>query len=107
MASYNNYIKTLFEQGNLTPIRVKPTFKTIHKLRNEIKANVKSVYSNIGGGSHSNLDLVLTDAQYELISPTPFVYPIHPGTLIISDGTTAHTNSNTRITRTEKVRLFL
>ena len=64
---------TLFDRANLTPIRGEPTFETIHKLWNEIKANVKAVYSNIGGGAHGQISLVLTEAQYTLISPTTFV----------------------------------
>ena len=48
---------------------------------------------------------MLTDAQYVLISLTTFVYPTHPGLLIIPDGNTAHTNSNMRIAHTEEVRL--
>ena len=39
-----NYKDTLFERANLTPIYGEPTFKTLHKLRNEIKANAKAVY---------------------------------------------------------------
>ena len=34
MTSYINYKDTLFEQANLTPICGKPTFETLHKLRN-------------------------------------------------------------------------
>ena len=49
---------------------------------------------------------MLTDAQYALISNTSFVYPTHPGTLIIPDGTTAHINSNMRITNTKELRIF-
>ena len=58
-----NYKDTLFERANFTPIRGKPTSETLHKLRNEIKA----VYSNLRGGSHGHLGLLLTDAQYTLI----------------------------------------
>ena len=49
---------------------------------------------------------MLTKSQYALIPPTPFVYLDHPGPLIISDGTTAHANSNMRITHTKEVCLF-
>ena len=49
---------------------------------------------------------MLTDAQYVLISPTPSFYPTHLGPLVIPDDTTAHANSNMRITHTERVRLF-
>ena len=106
MTSNINYKDTLFKRANLTPIRGEPTFETLHKLQNEIKANAKSVYSNLGGGAHVHLGLVLTDAQYLLIPPTPFVYLTHPVPLVIPDGTTAHMNSNMRIAHTERVRLF-
>ena len=79
MARSINYKENLFERANLTPIHGKQTFKTLHKLRNEIKANAKSVYSNIGGGAHVHLGLVLTDAQCALISPTPFSLTDTPG----------------------------
>ena len=101
MTSNINHKDTLFEQAKLTSIPVKPTFKTLHKLRNEIKANAKSVYSNIGGGAHDHIGLVITNAQYALISPTTSVYPNQPGYFIIADGTTAHENSNMRIAHTE------
>ena len=61
-----NYGETLFEQANLTPIRGEITFKTLHKLQNNIKSNAKSVYSNLGGGAHGHLGIVLTDSQYAL-----------------------------------------
>ena len=54
----------------------------------------------------SRLGLVITGVKYALISPTTFVYPTHLGPLIILDGTTAHANSNIRITHTEEVHLF-
>ena len=47
-----------------------------------------------------------TNAQYALISNTPFVYMTHLGSLIIPDGTTAHMKSNMHIAHTEEVRLF-
>ena len=101
-----NYKDTLFKRSNLTPIHGKPTFKTLHKFQNEIKANSKSVYSNMGGGAHDHLVLVLTNVQYALISPTPFFYPTHPVLLIVLDDTTAHANSNMRIAHTKEVCLF-
>ena len=64
MTSTVNYRDTHFKQANLTPIRGKPTFVTFHELWNEIKANSRSVYSHLGGGTHGNLGPVLTAAQY-------------------------------------------
>ena len=106
MKSNINYKDTLFKRSNLTPIRGKPTFEKIHKLRNEIKANTNSVYSNFGGGAHDHLGLVLNDAKYVVTSPTTFVNLIRPSPLIILDGTTDQSNSNMRIAHTEEVRLL-
>ena len=68
---------------------------------------MKAIYSNLGGGAYFHLFLVLTNVQYALISLTPFVYPTHPGPLIVPDGTTAHKSSNMKIAHTEEVHLFL
>ena len=73
MSNSINYNYTLFEQAKLTPIRGKPTFETLHKLRNEIRANVKSAYSNLEGGSHDHLGIVLINAQFLLIYNMSFV----------------------------------
>ena len=106
MKSNINYKNTIFEQVNLTHINSEPTFKMLHKLRNEIKANSKAVYSNLGGGAHCPLGLVLTDVQYSLIYTPLFFYPTQPGPLIIPGGTSAHATSNMRIAHTKEVRLF-
>ena len=84
MASSNvNYCDNHFERANLTPICGELTFKSLRKLRNEIKANARSVYSHLGGGAHVHIGLILTLAQYSLIVPTVSVRPSHPGPLII------------------------
>ena len=106
MASTINYKDTLFKRANLTPIHGKPTFETLYKLWNKIKANTNSVYSNIGGGAHGHIGLVLTEVQYALISNTPFVYLTHLVPLIIPDGTTVHAKSNTIISHTQEVHNF-
>ena len=106
MTSTINYKDILFEWGNLTTIRGEPTFEMLHKIQNEIKANAKSVYSNLGGGAHEHLGLVLTDVQYVLIENTPFIYPTHLGPLIIIYGKTSLMNSNTQISHTEEVHIF-
>ena len=106
MESSINYKETLFERSKLNPIRGKPTFKMLHNLQNKIKSNTKSVYSIIGGGVHGHIGLVLTDAQYALISPTTFVYPTRPGTIIVPDSTASNENSNMQILHTEEVHLF-
>ena len=85
MTSFIDYKDTLFDQANLTPIYGKLTFETLHKLQNKIKDNAKFFYSNIGGGAHGNIGLVLANAQYALILNIPFVYPTQPSPLIIQE----------------------
>ena len=43
-----HYKYTVFVQYDLTPIHGKPIFETLHNLQNEIKANAKSISSNLG-----------------------------------------------------------
>ena len=57
-----NYKDSLFEQSNLTPICGEPTSEILHKIWNDIREKAKSVYSNLGGGSHVHLGLVLINA---------------------------------------------
>ena len=106
MMSDINYRDNLFKRYNITTIHGEPTSKMLRKLQNEIKANAKSVYSNLVGRSHGHLGLVFTDSQYTLILPTPSVYPTHPGPLVIPYGTTYHANSNIWTAHTYRVRLF-
>ena len=88
MASTVNYRDTHFERAHLTPIRGEPTYDTVHKLWNKVKANARSVYSNLGGGTHGHLGLVLTTAQYAAIATTAFTRPGHPGPLAIPSAAT-------------------
>ena len=83
MTSTVNYRDTHFERDNLTPIPGKPTYETVHKLWNEIKANARPVYLRLSGGSYGHLGHVLTAAQYADISTTVFTRPAHPGPLAI------------------------
>ena len=106
MTSSTNYKDALFKIANLTPIHGKPTFETLHKLQNDIKANAKSVCYNLWGGVRVHLSLVLTNAQYALILNMPILYLNHPGPLVILDGTNAHSNSNIQIMNNKEVRLF-
>ena len=103
MTSTVNYLDTHFERANLTPFRGKPTYETVHKLWNKIKANTRSVYSQLGGGTHGNLGLVLTDAQYADISTTVFTCPAHPAPLYIPLAATAVQSSTLRDAHIEEL----
>ena len=105
MTSRVNYRDTHFEQAYLAPIRGKPMFETIHKLWNKIKANARSVYSHLGGGTHGQLGLVLTAAQYADVSNTIFTRLAHPGLLVIPPTATAVQTSTLRDAHVEDLRV--
>ena len=106
MASTFNYRDTHFEQANLNPIRGEPTYETVHKLWNEVKANARSLYSHLGGGTHGHLGLVLTAAQYADISTTVFTHPAYPGPLAIPSEVTVIQRSTLRDAHIEDLRVF-
>ena len=72
-----NYKETHFEFPELTKMG-QPTYGSLQKMHNQLKANAQSVYSELGGGAFGHLGMVLSNAQYATISQTPFVKPARP-----------------------------
>ena len=105
-----NYRDTYFEFPTLTPIRGEPSADNIlllkNELKNELKANAKSVPSNLGSGAFGHLGLILTPAKYTLLSDIPFERPSHPGPRIISPETTQHAAITMRDLHQESLRVF-
>jgi hypothetical protein len=101
-----NYRETYFEYPELTKIHGEPNSESLFTLRNELKANAQSVHSNLSDGAHGHLALVLTDAQYLLLTNVAFVIPVHPGTLQVPAGTTAPMIAATKEAHHEQLRLF-
>ena len=101
-----NYRETYFEYPDLTKIHGEPTSESLFKLRNELKANAQSVYSNLSDGAHGHLALVLSARQYALLTAVPFIRPAHPGALLIPAGTTAPMSEVLKNAHQEQLRLF-
>ena len=75
-----NYAASYFKFKTPTPIRGVPAYKTLNLLKLELQANASSVETDLGGGNHGCLGLVLTDAEHATISDTePFAAPAYPG----------------------------
>ena len=64
------------------------------------------VYSHLGGGAHVHLSLVLTPAQYALISTTTFGQMPHPVPLEIPSKTINGISTPVRNTYTEAVHIL-
>ena len=105
-SSSTNYRETVFAHHDLTRIQGEPNFSDLKILSREIKANAMAVHSTLGGGAHGHLGLVLAPAQYALLSPTPFVRPTFPASLVVPVGTTAVASSNMERTYKEDIRVF-
>ena len=105
-ASSTNYRETVFAHHDLTQIQGEPTFSDLKLLTREIKANAMAVHSTLGGGAHGHLGLVVAPAQYAFLSPTVFVRPVFPATLVIAVGTTAVASNNMEREYKEALRLF-
>ena len=61
-----DYAASYFKYETPTPIQGAPTNKTLKRLKQELWANASNVESDLGGGEHGYLGLVLTDAEYDV-----------------------------------------
>ena len=106
-AQGTNFRETHFQHADLTPIRGEPKYETLKVLINELKANAQTVHSNLGGGAHGHLGLVLTPQKYNIVAPgTPYVRPPFPGALNIPPGTTNVQAQMMRETHDQAMRDF-
>ncbi len=101
-----DYQNIFFEFPDLDRISGEPNADSLIKLKKQLKSNASSVTSNLGDGLHGHLGLVLNPVEYSLVSQVPFNAPVHPGPLVIAQGTTAAMATAARDTHTEEVRIF-
>jgi hypothetical protein len=101
-----NYRENVFRHQDLTRIHGEPDFSSLKVITREIKANAKSVHSTLGGAVHGHLGLVVSPAQYALISPTPFERVPFPEPLDLPAGTTQVAAALLTRNHTEQIRLF-
>ena len=100
-----DFKNSIFEYPVLTKINARPTYPSLKTIKNELKANAGKVQCELGGGANGHLGLVLTDAEYALVAPTPYVRPVHPGP-VVPVGATQIQNTNLRAQYNEELRLF-
>ena len=81
-----DYATAYFPYPTPTKIEGEPTYKSLHTLQKELRANASSIDSDLGGGDHGYLGLVLNDPNYAAIPGTlPFVAPNYPPVLAIPE----------------------
>ena len=74
-------IEERFEHPILTKIIGPLTYRQLKTIKDELKANAASIYSELGGGAHGYLGLALLVLEYANVSATMFVRQVHPGKL--------------------------
>ena len=65
-----------------------PTYYALHQMQLELESNTLSVHSNLGGGNHWHLGLLMTNTKYATLSPVAYVRPFHPGIIQIPSNAT-------------------
>ena len=85
MSMTNINLKDLYFEYKVLPIVVgEPTFKVLHEILKQLKANTSTVSCMLGGGASGYLGMLVSTAKYDAIAPgTPFVPPTMPGALTI------------------------
>ena len=73
-----DYIAAYFPYKTFKKISERPTYNNLKTLKKMTKANASSVISNLGGGQHGHLGLVIPDAKYNRITGYTYTKPSHP-----------------------------
>ena len=74
-----NHAGTYFDHLTLTKIRGIPCFIGLQCLKNQIKANLVSINTDLEGGNNGNLVLVLTTTGYISVVVVAYAAPVYPG----------------------------
>ena len=83
-----------------------PIYETLHLLYNEIKSNAMVVHSNLGGGQHVYLILVVRPTTYALLANTLFILQLHPGNFIIPIATNLHSQEEIKLQYDVNILVF-
>ena len=100
-----DYVHTSFQYPLLTKVHDTPTYETLKRIKDEMKANASNVQCDLGGGKHGHLGLVLTPTEYATISDIAYERPVHPGVDPIA-GNTQWENQVNRDRHQEQIRLY-
>ena len=97
---------TLFSYKSLPKIHGEPTYDDIKTLKDKLRANAAKITSELGGGAHGHLGLILTAVEYASVSATPYLRPTHPGPLTFPGGVTNHVANLLREQHKKRIAVF-
>ena len=80
--------------------------KSLTSLKKELQSNTQLVGSNLSGGAHGHLGLVLTPAKYQTISATPYEFSPLLGPFTLHQNTDAAEVVRCNNAHMEKIRMY-
>ena len=99
-------IQSRFQYQTPAIIRGEPTHKDIKRLTTELRANASSIDSDLGGGDHGYLGLVLTAADYLSVVGTAFTAPNFPPRLTLPATATTVELAIAKEDRQDQIRVY-
>ena len=100
-----DFRNSAFKIANLTGIHGEPNFESIRTLQRELIINAQCAHSDLGGGAHGHLGLVISPQEYALHSDAVYWRPNHPGIIVILPGTTNRLANIYREQHKERLRV--
>ena len=95
-----------FEYPVIQKIHGEPDYAQLKNLKDKLKANAAKIPSDLGGGGHGHLGLVLSAIEYANVSAIPYVRPLHPGPVVIPPNATERTEKRRRDEHKRLMALF-
>ena len=103
-----NYAASYFKCKTPTPMRGEPMNKALERSQTELQANASSIETDLGGGNHGCLALVLADEECNSIPDAqPFAMPACPTPLVMPSAATPIEALELKETHNEQKRLYL
>ena len=106
MSAHQVDYSRLFEVQDVPKIHGEPDYESITKLKDILKANASRITSELGGGGHGHLGLILSALEYGAVSHIPYIRPAHPGPLEIPHGTAQHAATALRLDHKKAILLY-
>lgn len=96
----------LFEVQDVPKINGESNYVSLTKLEDLLKANASRIMSELRGGNHRHLGLILIPQKYASVSNTPYICPTHPGKLTVPQGTAQHAATILRLCHKKATDLY-
>ena len=109
LTQHIDYVTTYFPHKVPTLVRGVPNYANIKRVKTELRANASSVDSELGGGDHGYLGLVLSNVEYLAVpgvNGNMFQPPAYPRAFVISPTASAVEALQRREAHNEQIRLY-